>query len=57
MKSGRYEPQIKRERYKGEINYTAFSNYEAVNELIAIQRLCRANATLHNEYHAENAKN
>jgi hypothetical protein len=39
MKSGRYKLQIKRERYKGEINYTAFPNYEAVNKLIAIQCL------------------
>jgi len=39
MKSGRYELQAERERYKGEINYTAFLNHEAANELIAIQRL------------------
>jgi hypothetical protein len=39
MKSGRYELQIERERYKERINYTAFSNHEAENELIAIQRL------------------
>jgi hypothetical protein len=39
MKSGRYELQIERERYKGEINYPAFSNHEAANELTAIQRL------------------
>jgi hypothetical protein len=38
MKSGKYGLQIERERYKGEINYTAFSNHEAAKELIAIQR-------------------
>jgi hypothetical protein len=53
MKSGRYELQIERERCKGEIHYTAFSNHEAANELIAIQRLWRANATLHNEHRVE----
>jgi hypothetical protein len=53
MKSGRNEVQIERERYNGEIDHTAFSNHEAARELIAIQRLCRANATVHNEYHVE----
>jgi hypothetical protein len=46
MKSGRNELQKERKGYKGDINYTAFSNYDAANELTAIRRLGRANATL-----------
>lgn len=53
MKSGRNELQKGRKGYKGDINYIAFSNYDAANELIAIRRLRRANATLHYENHIE----
>jgi hypothetical protein len=53
MKSGRNELQKEREGYKGEIEYNAFSNYDAANELRVIKRLRWTNATLRNKNHVE----